>query len=177
MRAQAAAPCTRFTFLSPSWLHHSWTKHAQLVKTDVKDCETNFKAEDRRVSFPRRPSLTIGQRHHLHLHGAGCVSAHSFRPLRVSLYAACCVFTLPGHPPPPPCRWRNRPHPCRGDAKDAGMEVARSQAQGQKKDGSGTANSEVKLLRLWPDYQWQMIIYSDCSNKYTIMRCLFPEMS
>lgn len=49
---------------------HRRTEHTQLeselVQTDVKDCETNSKAEDRRVSFPQRPGLTVADLHLLH---------------------------------------------------------------------------------------------------------------
>lgn len=72
-----------------------------------------------------------------------------------AVFSPCQVNT-------PSC-W-NRPRPCRGHA---GVQVARTQPQGQKKDGSSTAYSEVKLPKMWPDYWWQIILYSD-SNKYTV---------
>lgn len=83
------------------------------------------------------------------MHWAGCVSeslSHVFKSLRYffPLYAA--VFTLPGQTPP--CRRRNRPHQCRGDVKDAGMDVTRTKPQGQKKDGGSTADSGVKLPKI-----------------------------
>lgn len=152
---------------------HCRTEHAQLeselVKTDVKDCETNSKGEDRQVSFPQCPGPTVGQRHHLH-------QLHTRMGQGVYLLTALdlwgFLFTLRAEFSP--CQV-NLPLPADGGTGlIPAEEMQRMQGwrwQGHNHKGRrkmAAANSEVKLSKIWPDYCWQMILYSDCLNKYNV---------
>lgn len=121
----------------------------------------------------------------MHASSRVCIrKPRTFKPLRsffflllFFLFMPCTAFfTLPGQKPP--CRWRSGPHGCRGDVKDALMDVTRTKPQGQKKDGGSEANSEVKLPKIvnrWQDW-WQMIIYSDSTNTtYGIIGTMLSE--